>query len=396
MGRSAITKVHLYPLEIPMRRSVTHTASTRSVADPSVLAVELMSGHVGYGETLPRPYVTGETRESVEAAIEQIYIPVLLEASPERFTDVFELAESLPWTDRNDSPCPAARAAVELALLDAYSRHFQTSLEPLPGWMGLSGFGVPGSARRVRYSVVLAGGGVNAALRTLRLARLYGIKDFKLKVGGDDDVELAQRIGRRLADKLRRQRLTLRLDANGAWDLDRASEELARWTGVSIAAVEQPLAKGDEGSLPALKKRCPVPIMHDESLVTLDDARRLYDAGVADAFNIRISKCGGLLPSLRLAQFALRHGTIVQLGCMVGETGILSAVGRRFLELVPRVSFAEGNFGRRLLSDDITVRPVCFGYGGRWKSLPGVGWGVDVDPAKLRRYCPEGSWVFPL
>ncbi|MHC4094221.1 MAG: enolase C-terminal domain-like protein, partial [Planctomycetota bacterium] len=145
----------------------------------------------------------------------------------------------------------------------------------------------------------------------------------------------------------------------------------------------QPLGKGQDADLPTVRQASRAPLIHDESLVTLDDARRLTTLGVADGFNIRISKCGGLLPALRLAHFARQHGAIIQLGCMVGETSILSAAGRRFLEMVPSVVFAEGWFGSFLLRADVVRRPLRFRYGGRGRELFGPGLGVEVDPQRL-------------
>ena len=123
--------------------------------------------------------------------------------------------------------------------------------------------------------------------------------------------------------------------------------------------------------------------MPDESLLTVEDAERLADQGAIDGINIRIGTCGGFLPSLRLAQFAHQRGLTIQLGCTVGETSVLSAVARRFLELVPGVRFAEGNFGTLLLSADVCGRPLRFGYGGRVRSLAGFGWGLNVDTTRL-------------
>jgi muconate cycloisomerase len=72
---------------------------------------------------------------------------------------------------------------------------------------------------------------------------------------------------------------------------------------------------------------------------------------------------------------------------MVGETSILSAAGLRFLEMTPGVAFAEGSFGSFLLRDDITRRPLRFGYGGRLPRLSPIGLGVEVDPVRLRNSC---------
>jgi len=176
------------------------------------------------------------------------------------------------------------------------------------------------------------------------------------------------------------------LDANGAWAAGQAVERLKAIGRVPICSVEQPLARGQEEQLLRLKEAVPVHIMHDESLVSMDDAERLLRMGVADAFNIRLAKNGGFLAAVRLAHFARKHHISFQLGCMVGETSILSAVGRRFLENVPGVMFAEGSYGRFLLKGDVVERPLRFGYGGRVRAMSEFGWGVEVRRGLLEKY----------
>ncbi len=119
----------------------------------------------------------------------------------------------------------------------------------------------------------------------------------------------------------------------------------------------------------------------DESV----DAQRLLAGGGVRVFNIRLAKNGGLLPALRIARLVLAGGRDVQLGCMVGETSLLSAAGVAFLEACPKVRFAEGAFGRRLLSADVLRRSVQFGGGGRVRLQAGWGWGVEVDTGALER-----------
>lgn len=395
MGKACpIDRVRVYALSIPLRKPFEHAAQVRAAADPVVLEIELADGTVGYGETLPRPYVTGETVGGVVASIEDTFIEELLTFRPGTFPEALERIDALPSVDEQGETILAARAAVELALLDAYSRHFKRPVEEAVSWLGLPGLGRPGSLEKVRYSGVLSGRTERLAFRA-RLMRWYGLRDFKLKVGYDDDEQRVRETVRGLKRVLGRT-ATLRLDANGAWTGGQAIERLSAWDDVPISTVEQPLARGQEEELPRLKRMVPVKIMHDESLVSMSDAERLLEMGVADAFNIRLAKNGGFLACLRLAHFARKHGILYQLGCMVGETSILSAAGRHFLDNVPGVSFAEGSYGPFLLKGDVVERPVRFSYGGKPRPLDGFGWGIEVKRELLERHTAGEVLEFPL
>lgn len=387
-----VVAITVWPLQVPLRRPFKHAAAQRSLADPMVVEVELASGVMGYGETLPRPYVTTETPATVQAAILSTLLEALAEVRPQSLPEAFELAESLPWKDRDRQVCLAARAAVELALLDAYSRQFRRDLAELGGWFGAPGFGPPGSLRRARYAVVLGSENPARIVRQLRLARLCGIRDFKLKIGDADleqDRRRLQAVCKVLGAALSRHAATLRVDANGAWSFEQAMEAMRMLQGLPIAAVEQPTARGQEEQWPQLHELSGLPIMADESLVTMQDAEYLVQARAVQAFNIRISKNGGLTAAVRLAEFARRHDLTVMIGCMVGETAILSAAHVKLLGLIDNATFAEGCFGRLLLREDVGKR-VQFGFAGRPPRIAPLGLGMTVDRAALARLCPEG------
>ncbi|MGB9625399.1 MAG: mandelate racemase/muconate lactonizing enzyme family protein [Phycisphaerae bacterium] len=385
MVLSQIQCVRLYPLAIPLKRAFSHAAAERRTADPLVVAVELRNGLVGYGETLARPYVTGETSASVIEAIHTRLMPGMERWCPDSFAAAIELIDSLPQRATDGRLILAARAGLELALLDAYSRHFRRSLSEAAGWLGLPGFGPPGSVGRVRYSGVLSAEAPTALRGSVRKMRWFGLRDFKLKVGFDDDDERVRAVTDALGSSLGR-RTTLRLDANGGWTVEAAAARLKAWSSLPIACIEQPLPRGQEQRIPELRRVTTIPIMQDESLLTFEDAERLIAEGLMDAMNIRISKNGGLLPAMRLAGLARQRRLTFQLGCLVGETSILSAAGRRFLEYVPGATFAEGSYGKFLLRGDVVRRSQRFGYGGRVRPLPGHGWGVEVLPDLLRSY----------
>ncbi len=84
-----------------------------------------------------------------------------------------------------------------------------------------------------------------------------------------------------------------------------------------------------------------------------------------DLFNIRLSKCGGYIPSLRLAQFAKQNKIGYQLGCQVGETAILSAAGRHFAGSVSDLVAVEGSYDRHLVKESLSQEDLTFGWGGK-------------------------------
>src|SRR5262249_38508492 len=144
---------------------------------------------------------------------------------------------------------------------------------------------------------------------------------------------------RRLAGK----KMDIRVDANEAWTPDEAVAKIRELQHYWISSVEQPVAHERLSDLADVRKQVQTPVMLDESLCSMADARRAVELQACDLFNLRLSKCGGFIPALRLAEFAKQHGIGCQLGCQVGETAILSAAGRHFAGSVADLKHAEGS-----------------------------------------------------
>jgi muconate cycloisomerase len=177
----------------------------------------------------------------------------------------------------------------------------------------------------------------------------------------------------------------LRADANAAWTADEAIEQLDRLAKFKLAVVEQPVGATDLTGMKQVRNEIGIPVMADESLVTVDQAQRLVDVGACDFFNIRLSKNAGISGSMAIAQLARQAGVKIQVGAQVGETGILSAAGRTFAAHLPALAFAEGSFGTWLLAEDVTFENVAFGYGGRAPLLKTRGLSVTVKEDALER-----------
>jgi muconate cycloisomerase len=200
------------------------------------------------------------------------------------------------------------------------------------------------------------------------------MRQVKTKVGGDLERDVqALTLLRRIVGP----GVDLRVDANCAWSVDETIEALERLRPVGVSAVEQPLAAGDLEGLRRLTAELPEAIVVDESLRTVEEAETLVRERACDGFNIRVSKCGGLLPSLRIARIAREAGLFAVVGAQVGESGILSAAGRHLAAAIePR--YLEGSAGRLLLREDLTEESVLPGRGGRARSFSGPGLGVRV------------------
>ncbi len=376
-----IEMLTIYQLGIPFHQAFTHALHSREESDAVIIKVTDSDGRVGFGESLPRSYVTGETTESMIARVREHLAPRILRESFAPGWETVEYLESvLPdWTpsdDKNKSVLAwnAAFCAVELALLDWTLRRDCCSLADF----------LPPVRYEVVYSgVISADAPADAAALAKRMARL-GMRQIKVKVGTDDDVARLEAVRKAVGDEVE-----LRADANGAWTADEAVAQLRRLAAFKLQAIEQPVRADDLVGMKQVRDQSGVPIMADESLVTIDQARRLIELGACDFFNIRLSKNAGVAGSLAIANLAHEAGVKIQVGAQVGETGILSAAGRTVAAHLPALSFAEGSFGTWLLAEDVTFENVAFGLGGRAPLLKTRGLSVTVKEEALEHFAME-------
>lgn len=366
---------------MPLKKTIKHASHERQASDSLIVRVRLADGVEGFGEGVPRAYVTGETIETGFAAIGSID-PGREIGVPSSFADLIMRLDA--WTlpaianDPRGMFGNAARCAVELALLDAYGRAFGASVGEMVTGTPLGG-SVP---HRVRYSGAITADGPRKERITAIKLRVYGFHQVKIKVGvpGQDDAARLARFRRILGP-----RVDLRIDANEAWP---ASEVVDRVRPLLIArpsVLEQPVPHGQVEALADLRPRLGLPVMLDESLCGEPDGRRAIALGLTDFFNVRLSKCGGIGPSLRLIAMARSAGLGVQLGCHPGESGLLSAAGRHVACGIGGIDYLEGSYDRHVLAENIVREDLTFGYGGRAGPIDGPGLGVTIDPEALER-----------
>jgi muconate cycloisomerase len=378
-----IVELTAFQVRIPLRKPIRHASHTRAFTDNILVRCVLEDRTEGYGEGVPREYVTGETLESSWDLLRASDFKAQLEPCAD-FPRAVALAERLQLTpipgDERGCQGNGARCAVEMALLDAYGRSFG---EPLSRVTQLLAPELYQPRPWVRYSgaITSAHGGFKVRLAALRMW-LYRFRQVKIKVGieGYDDVFRLRNIRRRLGRKM-----DLRVDANEAWSPAEVVQRITELEPFNITSVEQPVPHADVNTLGEVRRQVRVPIMHDESLCSLYDAEQAVANGTCDLFNLRLSKCGGFIPTLRLAQFARQHRLGYQLGCQVGETVLLSAAGRHFASSVADLRYVEGSYDRHLVREPLGVRDITFRWGGWAPALSGPGLDVTLDPEAVKR-----------
>lgn len=356
-------------IRLPLRQRFTHALAERLHSDNVIVRVETDHGQAGHGEGILRTYLTGETFDDACATLEHLLAPPLLEWNLTDFRDLLEPLERLS-READAKRLTGAFCPLELAVLDAAGRHFGCAASCILD----SGFDTP-----VHYSGVisasLAGGELERFVRGLAAA---GLQELKIKVGDAHDLDRV-RTARRVAG----EGADLRVDANGAWTFEEAVASLEPMLALGITSVEQPLAATDIEGARRLRRALGIPVTADESLLTSVEAARLIGGQACDIFNVRLAKCGGMLNSRRLVGLALDAGLQFQVGCLVGETGLLSAAARQFARACPPARHYEGSYGRFLLERDIVREDVTFAAGGLAPPLEGPGLGVTVDDDAL-------------
>ena len=379
-----IAELAAFAVELPLRRVIAHASATRTSSTNLFIRCRLSDGTIGWGEGVPRSYVTGET---VDGAFQQLSATPLREqltSDCHSWADVIALSQRFaPPVENNPRGCSgnALRCAIELSLLDAYGRLFGQSISELLRHLAAAR-AIVQPASPVRYSATITAESPRSEAISAVKMRVYGFEHVKVKVGvqGADDAARLRRIRRYLGS-----RIDLRLDANEAWAADEVIARVQALLPYRISCIEQPVPHREVDRLGEIRKELPVPVMLDESLTSMADADAAIERGTCDLFNIRLSKCGGFVSSVLLAARAHEAGLGYQLGCHPGESPILSAAGRHFASCIRGIRYREGSYDRHLLKVRFSKEDITFGYGGRAPVLRGPGLDITVDGKTVER-----------
>ncbi|PZR41240.1 MAG: dipeptide epimerase [Azospira oryzae] len=259
--------------------------------------ITLEDGTTGIGAGCPSEYVTGEPLSQTQEILQEQHLAFLAGRDIRELHQLnFEVWQKFPKN-------PAARAAIDIALYDAFTKYLDV---PLVKYLGQKIKSLPTSNTI----------GIKNVEETLKEAEEYGQRGFtvlKVKLGKDlgEDIERIVKLREKFG-----QKFIIRIDANQGYTIDQTIDFYNRTKHLNIELIEQPLPAKAIADLKRLPDEIKQTIAADESLITPKDALLLNSAPrAAGIFNIKLMKCGGINQALKIADIALHDQVDLFWGC---------------------------------------------------------------------------------
>ncbi len=285
--------------DLQLRHTFTIARGSRDIN--RVLIAEIAAhGKTGYGETSPSAFYD-ETPASVRDALGGL-APWLEGQDPRHYRRVLEEAAERLGRQR------AALCALDTALFDWASRDIGV---PLWRMLGIDPSRIPISSFTIGIDEP------DVMVEKLREARQYGL--YKIKVGTPHDIEVLRRL-RKETDA------TFRIDANCGWTAAETIERSPELAALGVEFIEQPLPPDQLEAMEEVHAKCALPVIADENSVVPEDIPKLR--GRFHGINIKLVKCGGLLPAMRMVHLARTFGMKVMFGCMIESSVLIGAAAQ--------------------------------------------------------------------
>ena len=316
-----IKKIETWPVTMKLDEPYSIAYETVEKVTNIFLRIETDKGINGFGCAAPDEYITAESPASVTHVIEDNLASLLTGFDPLRTVMILE--ELRPYLKENAS----AIAAIDMALFDILGKTCA-----LPLWVLLGGY-----RNRIKTSVTI---GILPLDETVEKSTEWVKKGFRcLKLKGGKDVESDIHRITRVREEVGKE-IELRFDANQGYTPDEAVMFVNETRSAGPELIEQPTPKGQPDMLKNVTSRADIPVMADESLITLRDAFRIAQGEIADMVNIKLMKVGGIMESIRINTVARSAGLEAMVGCMdEAELGI--AAGLHFALARPNVMYAD-------------------------------------------------------
>jgi muconate cycloisomerase len=365
-----IKRVEPIAVSFPMKKPVVMAGVEIARADNVLVRIEADNGVVGWGEAASAPTMTGETVESMMAAIG--YLAPVLAGHPAE-----DIAGALAAMATRMYANNGAKAAIEIALHDLVGRA-----------TGRPVYALLGGKQRSRMAVlgVIGTGELNSDLREAENKKADGYVAFKIKVGIDApgvDGERTRRLCRILGpDGL------MSSDANQGWSTQQALDYVRAVADARLDFFEQPVAADDLAGMAAVAAAAgKIAIGADEGIHSLEDIRRHHSRRAARGVSLKAIKLGGMRGAVEAGRLCDELGMNVNVSAKTGESSIACAAATHIAAALPQIAWGLTltNAG---LSEDVTAQPLRIARGHvEVSDRPGLG--IDVDEDSLRRFRRE-------
>lgn len=304
-----IKQLEIFAIRLPLIKPFIVSYATYPNMASIIVKLTTECGLVGWGESVPDEHVTGETPESSFAVLKNTLAPLLIGQNPMELEKIHELM------DGEVKNIPAAKAAIDIACYDVMGKKLNVPIYQLLGGRYHEKFPLT-HVLSIDEPEQMA----DEADEQLKL----GFTSFKMKVGRDvaSDVKRIQAVRNRVGDEI-----AIRVDVNQGWkNSANTLQALRQLESVGLDWIEQPVVADDLDAMVEVKEKTSIPVMIDEGLCDMWDMRQIISKRVADKVNIKLMKCGGIYPAMKLAHMAEMAGIECQIGSMV-ESSIGSAAG---------------------------------------------------------------------
>lgn len=337
--------MHLHLKKYTLRLKHTFSISRESHDFQDTLIVALtLNGKTGYGEATSNPYYK-ITVESMISEIEKITndITAYEFKNPEKFHQ-FLIEKELS----NFATC-----ALDLAAYDLYGKLLDKPLYKI--W----------ETDITNYPITNYTIGIDSISKMVAKIKETQWPIYKIKLGTQNDVAIIRELRKHT-------NAIFRIDANCAWTAEETINNAPILKELGVEFLEQPLKASDWEGMKKVIQKCEMPVIADESCIIESDVEKcsLYFNGI----NIKLTKCGGLTPALRMIKKGKELGLKIMVGCMTESTVGISAIA----QLLPQLDYVDMD-GAMLLKEDI-AEGVRMKNNGEVIFPPTGGSGITLNP----------------
>lgn len=304
-----ITEIEIFAIHLPLHEPFVISYASYNYMPSIIVKLKTDSGHTGYGEAVADEHVTGESWESTFAILKNTLAPALIGMDPTQMEKVHAKMDAEIYA------VPSAKAALDIACYDVVGKTLSVPVYTMLGGRYHDEFPITHV-----LSIATPEHMANEAQQRIE----EGYRSLKMKVGTDiaEDVKRIQAVRERVGESI-----AIRVDVNQGWVNSSATlQALRKLDSCDLDWIEQPVKADDIDAMVEIKSKTSVPVMIDEGLRGVREMREIISKRAADKVNIKLMKCGGIYPAMKLAHMAEMAGIECQVGSMV-ESSVGSAAG---------------------------------------------------------------------